>query len=660
MLKRRSVGVVLTVATVLRSCTANAESLVQESLPKRQDTPDISASSIDWWPYPAYQSWAQVTTPSITSPARTPITSFVAAASVITSDATNTGISTASTPTASAVVAPNTTSSGSMVYITALPPASTPRRAVKRPTKSSFNLAYLAPVFVVVGILVGMLATWLIFFCSRGHWTPRRRASSFKYGPKYVPPTERTRVAGLPATADEESRGSRFLVKMKHGRRSLRESMFNGDSIRPSWFKRGRTAHHREAAGASPAVGTQETPGPAERSYRENDPFLSSAGPSTRLVVSPDPVSPALDTRSPVMRCLHSRDVFADNDEGAAVHYETVRPNSIQRSILERLKSGSRYRGGHKKADSDVQIDLLRDGAEYEAVSTVEELTPSRASTSNSGLTQGVPLPLVRNGTSGPGFMVIEDDPDSDIPSPSQDGGMLGLNWKLPWIASPDKLGNDDKFTAMPSRRSLAEKRTPGSSPGISRTTSSNSAKASTAQDLLAPSVLPIGPPRVTSPPFEAQLFFGGVPEFGSAPHLDLDFPPRTKPVGVSSPLAATPPSRTKKLHTKRSPPLLPFPSAGSKSPYRNRLTKTSAESPSPARAYTSPAPSGNKPSPAARYAQRHEALNKVDEILARSWSARDSRGEERISSPTMFGAVPDSGTAPQGIEQRLFAQKRS
>ena len=49
--------------------------------------------------------------------------------------------------------------------------------------------------------------------------------------------------------------------------------------------------------------------------------------------------------------------------------------------------------------------------------------------------------------------------------------------------------------------------------------------------------VLPASPPRVTSPPLEAQLFFGAVPgglKFGSTPRLDLYAPGGGKGVVAS------------------------------------------------------------------------------------------------------------------------------
>ena len=199
---------------------------------------------------------------------------------------------------------------------------------------------------------------------------------------------------------------------------------------------------------------------------------------------------------------------------------------------------------------------------------------------------------------------------------------------------------------------------------------------------------------RVTSPPLESQLFFGAVsPDFGSNPslHLRLPEPSQHKPIHATATTShASPGDKHKKLKTHRSPPLLPFPSTASSSPFRGRLKKTptkkssaaAASPPSSARARPGPDRNSSADSvdsvthaksrgtPAQRHEARHSALSKVDEILSRSWSERQLVGDGFPGSPTNFGAyLPAASAGPSleklidedalngmGIEQRLEA----
>lgn len=142
------------------------------------------------------------------------------------------------------------------------------------------------------------------------------------------------------------------------------------------------------------------------------------------------------------------------------------------------------------------------------------------------------------------------------------------------------------------------------------------------------------------SPPLDAQLFFRSIsPGFESAPILELGLSPA--PAGAII-HATTGPSAGKlhnKLHTHRLPPVLSFPSSDE---YTNRLKKTHYKRPSPENlpGRVSPGPTVAQ-SPAEQFVKRHGALDKVEQILEQSWSARELRGDDRVRSPTMFGAVP-------------------
>lgn len=607
--------------------------------PGPTDAPDLTTTSMDWGPYPAYQSWGENTATSITDPATlSPATSFMAAVSLTTVNDAATGLpsTTISDPTATV----------SLIHITALPAAKTPRRVLKRPARSSFNIAYLAPLFAVIGIAAGMLLTWLIFFLSRGRgFNFRSHSSIFQPGPKYAPPSVAA-SDGARGTSDvEEASSSHFLGGKRQSRKSSRDpGLSRGTSAKPRWLQRGVSKQKREGVASSSAPRAN---GPAEPSdavfYMEDDPFL--APPSDSLHSSP---SSRISDRVSAVRSPFDGDVFSDREDDDAP-YDTLHHKSIRRNILDRLKYGSHYRGGHKKADSDVRVDdLTAGGGEYSTVPLNDGRTTSQISSS---ARDGCPLPISNNIASGPGFRIVQEDTEA-----MQSGNLLGLNWTLPWIAAPDKLNADDKFTALPSRRNVAERML---SPSSSKSTTTSSAPSKdafadqrtvqTSITRLNSSVLPTSPPRVTSPPLEAQLFFGAIPpKFGNTPQLDFVFKEVTYSPGPASPCNGSSRSKTKKLQSRRGPPLLPFPGGGKSSPYTNRLTKTPTLSPSAhARSVTSV--------PASPTKERHVALDRVDEIVAKSWGARDLRGEDRVGSPTMFGAVTQSERPPEGIEQRLL-----
>ena len=247
---------------------------------------------------------------------------------------------------------------------------------------------------------------------------------------------------------------------------------------------------------------------------------------------------------------------------------------------------------------------------------------------------------------------------------------MLGLNWSLPWVASPDKLNQEDKFTPLPSRKNLAEKRASMSPvklvPQASSSTTT-SAPEDEVIDLQAQlvhvdsGVLPTSPPRVTSPPLEVQLFFGAIPQkFGSTPQLDLAFNPLDQaPAATGTPVKPSPLAKLSKSQSQRASPPLPFPSTKRDSPYRARLQKSPAQKAKIQRAVGSPPPrTVAVDSSTAGYLEQESALDRVDQIIARSWQDREARGEPLMRSPTMYGAAPAAVHEEQdGIEQRLLAR---
>ena len=246
------------------------------------------------------------------------------------------------------------------------------------------------------------------------------------------------------------------------------------------------------------------------------------------------------------------------------------------------------------------------------------------------------------------------------------------------------KKGAGDRHTPVPSRHATARRAARGAR--------------------IDASVLPLSPKLITSDPLDARLLFSPPLTSASASACSTPRAPRA----TRLPPAASP-SPGRKLHTAREPPLLPFPASPA---FQNRLTKSRAgarssplssppsatttsaashypfpSSPPPAPASpprsqprTGPSAGARSTSPAARHAARHTALDRVDAVVAQSWSARDVHGERAPASPGMFGAgspvLRDEAHAQEqqrareqegrgsrwagGIEQRLAAAAAS
>jgi len=177
---------------------------------------------------------------------------------------------------------------------------------------------------------------------------------------------------------------------------------------------------------------------------------------------------------------------------------------------------------------------------------------------------------------------------------------------------------------------------------------------------------LPLSPPQVTSDPLETHLLFSPPPSRVGSPQRSPSAsmnPPGSH--AASPPTLSSPPARqTRKLHVAS-----PFPSTTADSSYRSRLLPARAASrpgAPPQRSATdesvsrsaSPQSRTRSSTPAERHAARCAALDKVEAIVARSWSVRDMNGSPPPSSPTLFGAISSGPredlTWAVGIEQRL------
>ncbi|TFK86963.1 hypothetical protein K466DRAFT_586791 [Polyporus arcularius HHB13444] len=515
---------------------------------------------------------------------------------------------------------------------------------------SDFNIVYLAPLFGVLGAIAGGVFTWLLYRC-----LPARRKQEAKLvsGPAYNPPTLFRQ--GRPSNLVPSEVDARPSISSTQGLVAERPA---GRSKTGSWLGRAFSSRSKASTAPSKARASDVT------GTGEDDPFLDDSTPTR-----PPAAASRHGTRSSGSsrsRQVTSSDGFgAMSDADDTVPYESLRHKSIRRGILERLRSSTlrRSKATYKLTetdDSDVtpvqhRRGYRRAGTDTSGASSSDQggdETPSRQTHSRNSS---------QRATSPSGFRMVVEDPVS--------GALLEEDEVYSPEASPTprrtmKRKDLDKFTPAPVRRSVDEKRSsPFASPVKAGIASPPLAQATPGLTRVDSSILPMSPPLVTSPPLESQLFFGA-----SSPSLVLlRSTPAVSVKTVVHTLEKTDKDDVKqprKLRTQRQPPLLPYPSTASTSPYRGRLKKSPTKNPqssaqsqptterhdsaasncSSDSAYSQATTAGNgragRGTAAERYLARKTALSKVDEILSRSWSERQLAGEGHPGSPSKFGAV--------------------
>ncbi|KAK7682018.1 hypothetical protein QCA50_014982 [Cerrena zonata] len=607
-----------------------------------------------------------------------PITAVTSLVAVVTGGGANTmQPMTIPTPLSSFVSSPTdtpTTSSAtaSLILITALPPATSPGRDRPPPPKS-FDIVYLTPLFAVLGVAVGVICAWLFLrWHSRKHGVGRY-SDALQPGPEFfMPPSRPASVRSyLPPTGisrgDARPPGRTSLSFMTHEGRP-------NDEQAGSWFKRMLSSRRggpqdnmpvRANTGRSLARTIDGDDFHITSDIDEYDPFLEvpAASRGTTAGSSTLATTDMARSRSMLTTSFISPGSLGGEDDWAEVPYDTLRHNSIRRGILDRLKNGSLYRPGHKRQDSDLHVEDVRVSSEgvYSPVAMHESPTRCRSQRSDYST---VPRSMIEE-RSVPGFRIVEEDPEAVSSMRGSIHG--GWNWTLPW-SSGNKVSLEDRLTPLPSRRSLVGKsKSRSPSPTKSRPSASEaiSRNAELARPTGAPridsSVLPSSPALLMSPPLQEKLFFGPVSSSIPTSAHKLRSDGKRSSQDTSGVDRET--RKTNKLHTKKTPPLLPFPSSNSDSPYRSRLTKGPVRAKGVTSILSSDSVSATDDAQQAdaldgRHASRHGALNKVDEIMARGWSERELRGDEITRSPTMFGAlaVPEHSPLAQQWNQELDA----
>jgi CRAL/TRIO domain len=302
------------------------------------------------------------------------------------------------------------------------------------------------------------------------------------------------------------------------------------------------------------------------------------------------------------------RPSFSDEEN---ISYDPSRYRSIRRGILERLQRKS------DRSTSGVSREFSRRTAQtYLSTTSAYSGTHSGDSRAPSAMPPSMPPQRDVNTewVPGSGFRIVEET-ISNPPS-------LSTTINSPLSGLPRRTSAWDSNDALrqavdihPGERWLAWTRSWTSNPpstGEDRFTAAPSRRAPQKKDV---EVLLRSPPQLTSSPLQSTLTFSPLPG------------------------GPTRPAASRARHSQASAVAKPVPNATRETSNASSIVQGDGHG-----------------TAAMRYAARHTALTRVEEILAHSYSSRDLAPPK---SPTAFGAVPASLEDiawAVGIEQRMAA----
>ena len=573
----------------------------------RIDAPlSVPTSTINWWPYPPWGQSTVSLTPSVTTTASispSPVAALSASppASTTTSSSLEPASSSSSSPAPSSTVITVTT-----------PPATPPatsllsRPGVNATAHSSFNPLYLIPVFIVVGLLLGALSGLLGY-----RWYMRRLArkggagggnwnGSFISGPPYIPMRDLSQNAGPGGTEESSSNLAGSPSKYtRHGARHATKAWLSSVT---------RVGSRRASVRSTVPPSSQDSIGAAASSHSRPTTTSRSLARSQVSTMSPTPRSDVEDSRRDIYTRNTSirRNLLERMQRGSDRTPRSVTRDPSRRTTQTYLSSASAYSGTH--ADDSLSPSAVPSSApsEWEPGSgfriIVEDNATPRPPTSITTATDNSSASTSVSGL--PGRTSAWDNGEALRQAVNTHPGERWLAWTRSWVSNPPPSGEEDRFTAVPTRRGNAYPK--------------------------GAEVLLRSPPQVTSSPLQSTLTFSPLPpQPGLSPHGITANNRNNK----FQPIQA--PARTRAVPQPQS------------QPQANAGRGTSSAS--------SIVPEGGgHGTPAMRYAARHTALSRVEEILAHSYSARDLIPPD---SPNAFGATPASMEDiawAAGIEHRL------
>ncbi|KAG5643980.1 hypothetical protein DXG03_009269 [Asterophora parasitica] len=535
----------------------------------------------------------------------------------------------ATTVTATSSPSPET----GIISITALPPfdPSTLPTPVVHPKKQrgfdqKFKLIYLAPVFVVLGILWGSVTAWFAYGCMTRR--PKVIQDDTLGGPRYVP---------TPRQANDMEGGGPLLQDAMH------EVAFPW----PDFKEKAEYERHNE-----------------------DDPFLASLSSPLKLR--------SMRTKSSrSMHTTYSDATFALETDDDEVPWERLRHQSIRRGILEEVKKEGtrinslrpatgtllcttdannskierRTRNGHGRADSDHLLSDLHLPPLSDRTRT-HSTNPSVASGStgrpasiraDSMYTVASSVGDKTQWKPGAGFRIVAESPAPSraaTPAPPEEThpAMFGMSWG-------GFTTHTDRYTPTPMRHSSRSRQS-----SVSPTKGRGRPESPDVRHL---HMLPQSPPQITSPLLENRLCFTPTSTPASTLRTTGMEPVKTGKGKAKMPSKARLRDVDDRYHDGgrkvRSPRHQQFPflvDNDASSPHlemhRGKLMKSPAK-PSRAPPPMSAQSSASSGTSSVSYTRDKDgravlaALKKVEDIVERSWGAR-GEGAVTSLSPSGFG----------------------
>ncbi|KDQ49754.1 hypothetical protein JAAARDRAFT_615541 [Jaapia argillacea MUCL 33604] len=596
-----------------------------------------TTSSFDyWWPFPPGGVYATSTAMPSRLSTSTSITATGSDAGTLGTDTSSRSSANTSTSSTSPDVPPSTTSTGGlssssvMTHITALPPSNTP--PAHHPSKP-INPLYLIPVFAFVGVCTGSALALLClrWCCGAGGSGPN--TPELIPGPMYVPAQDHD-------NEKDDDENERDVVLEENGK--------------GSWLSR-----------AISKVSARSKPPQTPFSW----PPTSPAGNEHDMTTAQDDKYEGDTSEQAPLRSPDPRDIFSP--ETPSVPYDSMRQKSIRRGLLERIRMGSVKKS--RQRTPEMEEGML--SPSYMLIAEDEEVCDRRQRQEGreveSGINENPPQEVgLKTGASnqwqgateqeeantiweaGSGFRIVEEETEEDE---SWLGSLIDhFPIPTPLTKTSSSTTSDgkeeDKYSPIPSRkfrvtRGLSQQRQ------VQLETSANPSLAPKTPikrslpylSRVDSSILPASPSLITSPQLSSQLLFGSTSPLTR----------KAKTKRTNGPLRASTQSPKTSLQNPRGPPI-PFPSMSNSSPSSKLVTKAHTIAQVEGKHTPSIVGSPGTTKPADRYRARHTALMKVEDIVTRSWSQRELKGEVGVSSPTMFGAEVEAAIAGAGIEQRL------
>ncbi|KAF9779335.1 hypothetical protein BJ322DRAFT_455934 [Thelephora terrestris] len=591
-------------AQVVAVISAVARQETTTSLFVQSSTSSASSTTFDWWPFDDSETQPLLALSSSSQSRTTSTTSSL-------------------TPTPSSQNSP--LPSPAIIDITALPPSTTkvPRPQVR--TKENIRPFSLAPVFVIAGLILGVLVGWSAFD-SYKRWAAKDHPAALLPGPAYVPVHRRDaergeRVNDIHGSPSKHTRHGNPYFSYSAGRGFL-------GRIPSSMLRK-----------PSPSMSQERTKAVGSDQY-----FAWPSLPdSSRSTPSQSRSTTSGSTTSARLMAVNADDPFISTEK-----------DSKSPTMVAASRTSSRTTSTHASRFNEMLSD------EDESSVFVFPISPTLPAEGESEVRTGL-FKKIRSKSKSSKRKKQNKRPTSSTSELVPPAGDSPRKSSWTWITGSPSI-KPESYTPLPARTSSPRSqpfRTPESSPR-----KPSYPRSGENVRMVDTSILPASPPTLTSPRLDSEFFFSGAM---------FDVSGELTPGRTSSSRGGTGHMKDGKRNDADVPEEPSSPQSGRSHRSRRSRSPTKRDSgagPSRGLSITStpsisefPGAPPPKRTPAERFHARRLALGKVDEIVQRSRSqtsvatSATSPGRstlDTVEESSRFGRVGrefESG----GIEQRLF-----